>query len=338
MKWIACLLLFLATCLGAGRAEATTTCSITSITSLAFPTVDPTGTFVDGTATINYSCTYTGGLLGGLYGVYVSGCIGLSADDQGAITPRTLIDASNDRMRYDLFKDPQRTSVWGPVGNTTYTPLPFQLTFTILSSPQTRTGSVTVYGRVPLPQSTLSPGSYTGTLAGGTAANGIAWRYNEVLLSLGAFPPNCQTGGAAGGTAAGPASTVTASVTKACTIATATELNFGTVSGLLRTATDQTSLLRMTCTNRSAFQVGLDNGANASGNIRRMASGTGYVAYELYRDTQRTQRWGNTLNADTATGTGSGVEQTLTVYGRVPAQSAAAAGNYSDTVTVTVTY
>src|ERR1700754_307238 len=338
MKWLAIVLITIASLLAMPRAQATTTCSITSITTLAFGTVDPTGGLVEGTATINYSRPYNGGLLGGLYGVYVSGCIGLAPDDLGAVSPRTIVNASSDRMQYQLYKDPQRTNVWGPVGNATYTPLPFQLTFTILTNPQTRTGSVTVFGRVPAGQSTLSSGPYSGNLVSGASANGIAYRYNEVLLSLGTFPTSCQAGGGGGGSAAGPQSTVTASVSKLCTIATASDLNFGSVSGLLRTNTDQTSLVRMTCTNRAAYQVGLDNGKNASGSVRRMSSGLGFVTYELYRDSQRTLRWGNTLDTDTRTGTGSGAEQTLTVYGRVPAQPAARAGDYSDIVTVTVTY
>ena len=36
--------------------------------------------------------------------------------------------------------------------------------------------------------------------------------------------------------------------------------------------------------------------------------------------------------------TGSGVSQSFTVYGRVPAQSTPAAGSYTDTIKVTVTY
>ncbi len=194
MKWLAIVLVAIASLLVTPRAQATTTCSITSITTLAFGTVDPTGGLVDGTATINYSCTYNGGLLGGLYGVYVSGCIGLAPDDLGTVSPRTIVNASSDRMQYQLYKDAQRTNVWGPVGNATYTPLPFQLTFTILTNPQTRTGSVTVFGRVPAGQTTLSSGPYSGNLVSGASANGIAYRYNEVLLSLGTFPTSCQAG------------------------------------------------------------------------------------------------------------------------------------------------
>jgi spore coat protein U-like protein len=37
-------------------------------------------------------------------------------------------------------------------------------------------------------------------------------------------------------------------------------------------------------------------------------------------------------------GTGSGAQQTLSLYGRVPAQRTPAPGDYKDTVTVTLTF
>jgi spore coat protein U-like protein len=69
-----------------------------------------------------------------------------------------------------------------------------------------------------------------------------------------------------------------------------------------------------------------------------MQGPAGLVSYELYRNSARTQRWGNTLNSDTVIGSGTGGTQNLTVYGRVPAQTTPSAGTYNDTITVTVTY
>jgi spore coat protein U-like protein len=338
MKWLALLLVALAALLGTQRAEATTTCTVTSISSVAFGSVDPTGTFVDTTATLNYSCTYSG-LLGALFGSYVTACVSLGADDLGNLAPRTMIDASGDRMQYQLFKDSTRTTVWGTIANATYTARTFNINIGILSNGAVVTGNLTIYGRVPALQSNLSPGSYAATLASSLTSNALTYSYNEALLSLGLPPATCQSGGTGGPiTVAAPSIGVTASVAAKCTVGTATDLDFGSVPGLLLTATDKTSLVRMTCTNRAAYQVGLNNGQNALGTTRRMSSGSGFVTYDLYRDTPRTLRWGGTLNTDTATGTGSGSEQTMTVYGRVPAQSAARAGAYSDIITVTVTY
>ena len=67
-----------------------------------------------------------------------------------------------------------------------------------------------------------------------------------------------------------------------------------------------------------------------------------YLAYELYRDPSRTQRWGNDTAGGTNTVNGSGSTQTnptvLTVYGRVPVQAVGAPGTYTDTITVTLSY
>jgi spore coat protein U-like protein len=338
MKWLALWIIAFAALCGAQRAEATTTCSVTSITNVAFGAVDPTGTLVDTTATLNYSCTYNG-LLGALFGTYVTACASLGADDQGNLSPRTMIDASGDRMQYQLYKDSAHTTVWGTVANATYTARTFNMTIGILSNGAAVSGNLTIYGRVPALQSNLSPGSYAATLASSLTSNALTYSYNEALLSLGVAPATCQSGGTGGPiTVAAPSAGITASVAAKCTVGTATDLDFGSVSGLLKTATDKTSLVRMTCTNRAAYQVGLDTGQNASGGVRRMSSGSGFVTYDLYRDSQRSLHWGSTLGTDTATGTGSGSEQTMTVYGRVPAQTAVKAAAYSDIIMVTVTY
>jgi spore coat protein U-like protein len=262
-------------------------------------------------------------------------CASIGPDDLGNLAPRTMVNATNDRMQYQIYKDASRTSIWGTLGNATYTPPTITRSIGILSNGATLTGNVTIYGRVPAAQASLSPGSYTATLAN----NSLTYSFNEALLSLGAPPAACDAGGtAAPRTVTAPAITVTASVVALCTFGTASDLSFGNVSGLLRTATDQTAMLRITCTNKAAYQLGLNNGQNASGTIRRMAAGTRFVNYELYRDSQRTLRWGTTIGTDTASRAGTGAQETVTVYGRVPAQAAAQAGNYSDVITVTVTY
>lgn len=62
------------------------------------------------------------------------------------------------------------------------------------------------------------------------------------------------------------------------------------------------------------------------------------IGYALYRDSGRTQNWGETVGTDTVAGTGDGNVQAITVYGRVPAQATPGVGTYTDSVTVTVTY
>ena len=96
----------------------------------------------------------------------------------------------------------------------------------------------------------------------------------------------------------------------------------------------------MLCTNTTPYNIGLDAGATsgATTTTRLMANGATTIQYQLFTNSGHTTNWGNIVGTDTVAATGSGSTQTYTVYGLVPVQTAVAPGNYSDTVTVTVTY
>jgi spore coat protein U-like protein len=133
--------------------------------------------------------------------------------------------------------------------------------------------------------------------------------------------------------------TVSLTVQADCTI-TATALNFGT-TGLISSNIDQTTTMNLTCSSGTAYNVALDGGSVSGSTVAaRLLGGTGAntVNFALYRDSARTQNWGQTVGTDTMSGTGSGASQSLTVYGRVPSQAAPAAGNYTSTITATVTF
>ena len=80
----------------------------------------------------------------------------------------------------------------------------------------------------------------------------------------------------------------------------------------------------------------LSGASVAARKLTSAASGT--LNYALYQDVGRATLWGQTIGTDTVAGTGSGATQTLTVYGRIPALQGSAAGAYTDTITVTLTY
>jgi spore coat protein U-like protein len=132
---------------------------------------------------------------------------------------------------------------------------------------------------------------------------------------------------------------VQVAITATCTINSASTLNFGT-QGVLATNVDQTSTIQVTCTNTTPYNIGLDAGTGTGATVatRKLTSGGATVNYTLYSDTGRTTVWGNTVSTDTVAGTGNGSAQSFTVYGRIPAQTTPAPGNYADTITVTVTY
>ena len=133
--------------------------------------------------------------------------------------------------------------------------------------------------------------------------------------------------------------TVQVTIAAACTINSASTLDFGS-QGVLTANVDQTSTLDIQCTNSTPYNIGLDagTGSGATVAVRKMTSGVNTVNYTLYSDFARATVWGNTVGTDTFGAIGNGVSQKYTVYGRVPAQTTPAPGIYTDTVTVTVNY
>ncbi|KSV64860.1 spore coat protein U [Sinorhizobium sp. GW3] len=134
--------------------------------------------------------------------------------------------------------------------------------------------------------------------------------------------------------------TVRITIQAECKIQTATDLDFGT-RGVIDANLDQSTTIGVQCTTGTPYTVGLSAGAGSGATValRKMTGpAAATINYILYRDTARTQLWGVTAGTDTVAGTGNGNVQNLTVYGRVPPQATPAAGVYTDTVAITVTY
>jgi spore coat protein U-like protein len=129
-------------------------------------------------------------------------------------------------------------------------------------------------------------------------------------------------------------------ILKACTVVSASNLDFGPRDGVIATAIDAQSNITVLCTGGTPYNIGLNagNAAGATVTTRRMQNGTATISYQLFREAGRTTNWGNTAPTDTVGGTGSGLPQVVPVFGRVPAQNATATGAFADTITVAVTY
>ena len=96
-----------------------------------------------------------------------------------------------------------------------------------------------------------------------------------------------------------------------------------------------------------SLTVSLGAGSYGSGDristryMGNIAKGGAYMGYNLYTDAGYATVWGNgttgaLLNGSIPTGAS---DQSLTVYGRIPAgQNTLKAGNFSDTLTMTLTY
>jgi spore coat protein U-like protein len=132
---------------------------------------------------------------------------------------------------------------------------------------------------------------------------------------------------------------VSATVASACLVVAA-PLAFGAYSSGSATPLDTTSNIIVTCTPSLAYTVALDGGTTTGTvNARAMTSSGHSLTYALYTATARTTLWGDgTLTTQTVAGTGNGLPQTLTVYGRIPAAQFVSSGLYTDTVNVAVNY
>jgi spore coat protein U-like protein len=130
---------------------------------------------------------------------------------------------------------------------------------------------------------------------------------------------------------------VSAEVGTVCTFST-TPMAFGAVA--LTGATPGTATISITCTGGGAYTVGLGNGLHNVAAQRNLVSGVKILAYDLFQDLARGTRWGD-AGAGLVSGTGSAVQQDLTVYGAVTTGQTLVSGNgvpYTDTVLVSVTY
>lgn len=137
---------------------------------------------------------------------------------------------------------------------------------------------------------------------------------------------------------------VSATVISGCTVS-ASILSFGTTINPTVTSVpvDATSTLSVICTATTPYTIALDAGVNAGGaanfSARAIKSGVNAIGYQLYTTTGRNTVWGDgTASTSTDSGTGNGLVQSVTVYGRLPALTGAIPGVYIDTVTVTITY
>lgn len=134
---------------------------------------------------------------------------------------------------------------------------------------------------------------------------------------------------------------VSATVTSNCVVSTS-PIAFGDVNVTTNTDVDGTGGISVTCTNGTAWAAAADagTGVGADLSVRKMTSGANLLNYALFTDSGRTTVWGDGVDtSSTITGTGTGSAQASTIYGRVlSGQTAALAGSYADTVTVTLTY
>jgi len=135
---------------------------------------------------------------------------------------------------------------------------------------------------------------------------------------------------------------VTATVDASCIVSGST-LAFGAFDVLSGSNVDSTSALSATCTNGSAYTVGLNAGTSTGATVttRKMThtNGTTLLNYSLSAASSGGANWDNIGGTTVVGRTGSGVAQSITVFGRVPTgQTLPIVGAYSDSITATIDF
>ncbi|MFL4555921.1 spore coat U domain-containing protein [Yersinia kristensenii] len=126
-------------------------------------------------------------------------------------------------------------------------------------------------------------------------------------------------------------------------------LNFGNISSLSTAinivSSQNAGSIIIQCSGTPSITLALNSGANTTGNIsagrRLLNSATGeYLFYQIFQDSARSVIWGNGSNGGTAQViSANSTLQQIILYAQLFASSTLpTAGNYTDTLLVTVTY
>lgn len=123
-------------------------------------------------------------------------------------------------------------------------------------------------------------------------------------------------------------------------------MNFGTAPTLFALNLEAQSrisgnLVQLQCSAGAALNIQVGNGQNASGGVRRLASGANFVQYRLF--TQATGSGteytvgGAPVNMSASVPGGGGTFN-LPIYGLIAPQAGLVAGIYTDLVSITLTF
>lgn len=322
---ITAVITFAAVCLTAEISSAQT-CSVTSASG-SFGTVDVLlGTAVDSSSNFTVSCS-------GSSNATVRLCIefGRGASAAGPRGERALTSGSN-ALDFDFYSDPAKTQLWGSWGIAIVAYGSGGVTYDLSLGP---TGSATkiftAYARIAANQANTPPSTYSWN----GASPGLVYGYKSSL--------SCPTGSS---TTTSSGTSWDATVLAGCSIS-ASAMNFGSNSSNISSNVDSSANINVLCTNTTPYSLGLGAGLHSSAGQRRMSvSSSAFIIYELYTDAGRTSPWKTSSAAVSCTngvgscvlGTGSGSAQSMTVWGRVPPQTAQSAGTFSDTIVMTINY
>lgn len=215
------------------------------------------------------------------------------------VTSRSMISGAN-VLGYGLYTDAARTINWGDSAGTNW----------VTGTGTGRAQKHNIYAEIPANEFS-NVASYSDTITASVEGAGI----KTVNASF----------------------AVKANMLAHCVIS-ASPLVFGSYSGIVNNATTS---INVSCTNNTSYTIGLNKGASAGATVRKRAMtgpGGALLKYALYSDAARTLNWGISAATNWVTGSGIGSQQSLTVYGQIPAGQFPTPGSYSDTIRAVITY
>ncbi|MCX7856443.1 MAG: spore coat U domain-containing protein [Deltaproteobacteria bacterium] len=124
---------------------------------------------------------------------------------------------------------------------------------------------------------------------------------------------------------------VTASVSAKCRISSVGDINFGEYDPTSSNPKDGDGNITIQCVKRTNYDVYI------SGTRTMIGPENEQLSFEIYRDAARTQAFPNNSPGITGQAQNSSPIQ-IGAYGRIPAQQDVGTGNYTRTLTATVSY
>ncbi|MBZ9653492.1 Csu type fimbrial protein [Phyllobacterium lublinensis] len=260
----------------------------------------------------------------GLFTQPVRACMKIGSGSGGADTNwRYMVGPNGKKIRYQLYGSPKHVDPY-EVGN--YVGNNFSLAFRILSLFEWVPSSTSfdIHGWIP-DQAGLEEGYYIDMVQAELI-------YTEVSIFTAS---GCNLNGAKSAKVTFP---VRVQVKPYCALEVSQHIDFGTWQDLDQPR-DQEGRVKVNCDTKTPYSLKLGWGDQGeAGKSRNMISGKEKISYNLFRDRQRTQLWGDQAGNMLANRTGTGSPVEIPVYARVPKQPTPSSGTYMDHVVVTLEY
>ncbi|MBL5902303.1 spore coat U domain-containing protein [Serratia fonticola] len=236
--------------------------------------------------------------------------------------PRLYSAATGQYLPYSLCKDGGCSTLYNQGSVITWTSTTALDLLGLFTGPNS---TLPIFIR-PQMNSNLAAGTYTDTIP-------IQWDWSICSIALG---PICVAD--TGSITSGANISLSLVVTNFCYIDSAPNVGFGSAALPSGLTTIVSNTISVRCTLSASYSVNLTSSVASSGQYRQMASTvngtTSYIQYQLFKGDSTV--WTAATNSN-ATGTGTSQSFPYTASVNL-SQNNQPAGNYSDTVTVTVAY